>query len=569
MPTVIRLLQRQVKQTQRRQARQTTDLAYYRDKPVRYARERLRIEPTPKAIEIAESLLRPPYRTLVLSGHNCSKTHTASWLTSWWYDTHNPGVVITTAPTSRDVRRLLWKEIRMQRRKAGLGGFIGNEYPMLKSGPDHYAEGMTARIGESFQGRHDVSLFFVFDEAIGIPSIFWETTATQWKSEEGFAWLCLLNPTTQASQAYLEQQSGGWHVIQMSSLDHPNIAQQLRLEKPAIPQAVTVSQIEAALDTTCDPIPAADATLTDLCWPPLDADAYVAHTGRKRRWYRPGPIFEARWLGRWPSQGTNSVWSDAVWAAAVAQRPEVYYDGRPLYQQTCFDLTALPEIGCDVATHGEDYTSIACRWGKHVVHLERHNGWLEDQTAGTLKTLARELANLVNRLRSASNTPVRPEDIPVKIDGDGPGSGVISHKGEYKFLPVCASGTAIESANYPNRRSELWFTMPRLVRAGLCNLSLLPAAALKLLQQQVMAPVWAMDSLGRCVVEKKQETKKRLHGASPDEADCLAICYAISREVALPTMLDGPAKPDRPGYGSTRGHVQPRMQRRGLYGDRQ
>src|SRR5262245_3430309 len=51
------------------------DLSRYRGNPVLYARERLGLRLWSRVEEILMALERPPYRTLVKSGHKVGKTH--------------------------------------------------------------------------------------------------------------------------------------------------------------------------------------------------------------------------------------------------------------------------------------------------------------------------------------------------------------------------------------------------------------------------------------------------------------------------------------------------------------
>ena len=51
------------------------------------------------------------------SGHGVSKTHTAAEATLWFLGCFQPALVITTAPTGRQVRDQLWKEIRIMYNK--------------------------------------------------------------------------------------------------------------------------------------------------------------------------------------------------------------------------------------------------------------------------------------------------------------------------------------------------------------------------------------------------------------------------------------------------------------------
>jgi hypothetical protein len=99
-----------------------------------------------------------------------------------WFDVFDPGVVITTAPTERDVVDLLWTELRLQRERAGLPcHFIGARAPEMRTSEEHYAKGYTARKGESFQGRHRQRMLFIFDEGEGVDSNYWTTAKTMFK----------------------------------------------------------------------------------------------------------------------------------------------------------------------------------------------------------------------------------------------------------------------------------------------------------------------------------------------------------------------------------------------------
>ena len=234
----------------------------------------LGLNPWSKQQEIARLLLSPPYRVLVKSSHSVGKSWLAAALTSWWYDTRPHGCVLTTAPTDRDVKDVLWREVRLQRGRAGLGGFKGDVAAEIRSAPDHYAKGFTAAKGESFQGRHQKKMLFIFDEAIGIKSQFWETTRSMFNPDGDHAWLCPFNPTDTSSRAHLEEQLTDpltglpmWHVVTMSSLDHPNLVAGLRGKPAPYPGAVTLAQFEDWLVSWCDP---SDETPgpTDIEWPP-------------------------------------------------------------------------------------------------------------------------------------------------------------------------------------------------------------------------------------------------------------------------------------------------------------
>lgn len=495
MPTVLSLLKRVEQLAEARQPTRRPMNRYAMD-PTGYARNVLRVTWWHKQQEAAESLLTPPYRTLVKASHNVGKTYLAGSLVNWWYDSFDPGLVLTTAPTDLQVRDLLWKEVRAQRKARG--GFRGPKMPRLESSPNHWAHGFTARDGDAFQGRHDARILMVFDEAVGVDRVFWETAKTMFGGE-GHAWLCIFNPTDTASQAYMEEMTGNWHVITMSALDHPNIAAELAGKPAPYPSAMRLGRLDELLREWCTPITPGERKATDVEWPPASGE-----------WFRPGPIAESRLLGRWPSQGTYGVWSDGDWQAAVA---------------TVLDLPPrmLPEIGCDVARFGDDWTAIHVRRGPVSLHHESHNGWSTVQTAGRLKQLCRQWAADVSRERPQA-AAIKPEDLKVKIDDDGVGGGVVDQAEGFSFIPVSAARSSTQPADYPNVRSELWFAVAERARAGLLSLARLPKDAREKLRQQAMAPIWKLDSAGRRVVEKKDETKEKI-GRSPDDMDAMNLAY--------------------------------------------
>jgi len=497
----------------------------YAGRPVDYCREVLRVDPWAKQCEAMEAIHQPPYKVLGRSSHSVGKTFVEACLVNYWYDTYNPGCVITTAPTARDVRDLLWAQVRMLRQRAGLGGFAGDKAPELYDHPDHYAKGFTAARGESFQGRHPERMLILFDEATGIDATFWATARTMFQANGKHAWVCMFNPTDTSSQAHAEElkvdllSEPQWRTIHISSLEHPNIHAALDGKPEPFPGAVSLAQFEDWLAAWSDPIDAVDAREADLEWPPGSG-----------KWYRPGPLMEGRALGRYPSSATYGVWSDRAWrlATEIATR-----EPRP---------SLLPEIGCDVARHGDDYTSMHSRWDHVSLAHERHNGWEYTQTAERLKELADHLAGTINAAREPQRKPVRPEDIPVKVDADAYGWGVMENKGSFNFIAIGASYSARKSL-YPNMRSQLWFNSVDLAKSGNLCLARLPQATQHLLRQQLFSPMW-YPTRGLMTVEEKAITKQRL-GCSPDDADAMNLAYCDGQSRPMAEVVDTDDTPRR------------------------
>jgi hypothetical protein len=515
------------------------------DDPVRYARDVLGVTWWAKQQEVARALLEHR-QVFVKASHGVGKTHLAGGLVSWHFDSFDPSITLTTAPTAPQVHDLTWKEVRLQRRGRDMlpkAPRVEGRFPSGAVNPAHFAAGYTANDADAFQGRHEEHLLLLFEEATGIAAEFWTAAEGMLASGRHNRWLVICNPTDPASVARQQELTGRWHVITISALDHPNIQAQLRgLPKP-FPKAIDLSWVEDKIQRWCTPLPAAEARATDFCWPPL---AVCHEQSVEPQWYRPGPLFEGKVLGRWPSQGTYGVWSDADWLAAEAA-------------VLTWPRACVPEIGCDPARFGDDYTAIHVRRGPVSLHHESVNGWGTDQTAGRLKQLCREHCAVLKQ--EIPDWNIRPEDIPVKVDCDGLGSGVVDQKGEFRFLGISGSGASFRPVDYPNRRAELWFNAAEKARSGQLTLIRLPPEVRQVLRQQALAMTWKVDGQGRCQVEKKEEMKKRLH-RSPDDMDALNLAYLEGAPFEPARVVECPRRSleERMHAGDSA------QQRRGLFG---
>ena len=475
--------------------------------PVGYATDVLRLATlTADQQTILRSLAVQPCKTLVKSGHEVGKTLVGAVAVCWWYDTRRPSIVLTTAPNYKQVKDLLWKEVRRLRQVAGLGGFVGPKVPRLESASDHFAVGITASSSAGFHGHHGPAVMVVMDEAVGVPRELWEASHTM-----AHCFLAMFNPTDTTSAAYLEdsQTERPFHRFTMSQLDHPNLAVAPGEALP-VPFAVKPAEVEINLRAWSEPVRAEDRQSTDIEWPRGSG-----------RYLRPGPLAESRILGRWPTAGTYGVWSDALFGMAESAQLD--------------EGDGLPQIGCDVACFGDDFTAIHARWGPVSLHHESVNGRSPEQTAGRLKQLCVELGRRCDCL---------PERIPVLVDRDGPGYGVLACAEEFNFIAVSSANVSSQPDRYPNRRSELWFAACDLAKAGQMSLAALPADVRQRLKQQAMAPLWRLDTAGRQVVEPKDDTKSKI-GRSPDDMDALNLAYYDGAEWMAPDVMPELAREKR------------------------
>lgn len=473
------------------QTNSTSNSADYRRRPVEYCREQLAVELTPAQEAIARLVVQPPYKVLVRAGHNVGKSFLAACLVNWWFDSFDPGVCLTTAPTDRQVKDILWKEVRTRRLdpKADVPKdvFPGPKACRLETSSEHFAHGFTARDGDRFQGQHSVAVFIVFDEAEGVAPIFWEA-AEAMLGGKNFAFLAVYNPTSQSGPTADAERSGRYHLVTMSAIDHPNIAAELEGKEPPFPSAIRLGRLREMLEQWSSPAPSVDTpgaiVLGDRC-------------------YLPGPVARARLLGIRPTAGFNAVWPEWVFDQAA---------------QRVLPNTGTLQIGCDVARFGDDFTAIHIRRGGVSLYHESANGWSVTTTVDRLKELAFEHGKLCG---------ITPQSIPIAIDDVGVGGGVVDAlcKDGWNAIGVNVTRRAPDPDEYPNLRSALWFGLADEAARGTVSFARLPQVVLADLRKELTAATYTLDVSARRQVESKDQLKTRIK-RSPDNADATLLAYA-------------------------------------------
>jgi len=510
-------------------------ISAWQKSPAAYAKQRLGITLWKKQIEMLSALLKFG-RVFAQASHGVGKTFCASTFTSWHYDVHPRGITLTTAPSQRHVEQVLWGQIRAQRNAAGLRAHMKPAAPELREHEEHFALGMTATKGEAFQGYHHEHLAIVFDECVGIQLPFW-TSAEGMIMDAGESnyWLAICNPTDTSSAAYQQSRSGDWYVMRISALDHPNIMAGLKGDPIPFPGAVQVGYIDRMIKKHTYEVGAGDKRVGDVEWFPLvegkrDLD--------NPRIYRPDGIFESRVIGRWPTNSGAGVWTDAIWEEVERRENDGYvpasaslWADRPL------------EIGCDCAWSSTDWTSIVARRGVKALSWESHNSWSPANIAHGLKETITRLVRQDFAVKSklvANYVGEDPENVLVKIDHDATGNAVIEHMAGWNIVGCSGASKALEPDLYPNRRSEVWFSVMEMAREGLIDASALTQEALQKLRSQALAPTWTVNAAGQREVEPKPKMRKRT-GRSPDDMDAfnLAFCTPSSIPMSAPELIRG------------------------------
>src|SRR5439155_3828223 len=105
----------------------------------------------------------------VRGGNAAGKSAAGSVVVAWWRAGGPGRVALTTAPTDRQVRGVLWREIARRYRSArDWFGPATLGQTSLELQADWYAHGFTADSADGWQGVHADRVLVVINEASGV-----------------------------------------------------------------------------------------------------------------------------------------------------------------------------------------------------------------------------------------------------------------------------------------------------------------------------------------------------------------------------------------------------------------
>lgn len=455
--------------------------------PVAWIRDELREHPWSMQRKILRSVVEHRY-TAVPSCYGAGKDWTAARAAAYWIAAHPIGeaFVVTTGPTTTQVKAILWRELQRAHRKGDLPGQLtgmrgGNATPEWHVGPPGGSE--LVAFGRkpqdftdvedakaAFTGIHARYVLVIYDEAGGIPPWLWEAGDGLLTSAASRA-LAIGNPGDPSSRfAQVCAPGSGWNVIPISAFDTPNMTGE------AVPEYLRHV---------------------------LVSEQWVEE--RRERWGEDSALWQSKVLGRFPDTSDDLVISPAL----VAKGQATELDG--------MDAGAY---GLDVARYGGN-ESVLYRSRGGVVRLEE--AWRKAPTTETEGHARRYLDR-----HGGTDDP----RVPMMIDADGIGGGVYDHLNEdgYGVVPYHGGIAALKSKpeaggeSFADRRSESWWNFRTDLRAGWVDLD----AADDDLASQLQKPRWSLDSKGRIKVESKKDLLKR-GVPSPDRADAAIMARDLDR----------------------------------------
>lgn len=448
--------------------------------PVDWAYKKAKITLWSKQQEIIRSV-RDNRRTAVQSGHGIGKSLTASVAASWWVDSHPPNetLVVTTAPSVKQVHAILWEEIRKIHSDAKLPGEvqisdnwkIGDRLVGFGRKPQDHDK-------DAFQGLHRKYLLVIIDEASGIDEWLWDA-ARNITTGDNCRILAIGNPTDPSS--YFRKvclPTSGWNVIKISVFDSPRF--------------------------TGEAMPA--SALQDLTGPD-----YIEES--REDLGEGSPMWKARVLGEFPEVDEFST----IPLGWIYQAQDRYR----LWEEAGGEIPADSRkiVGADIARFGGDKTAFAERWGNLLRSIKKMP---REDTQATAARLSLELSTARG-------------DMAV-VDTNGVGAGVydrLKKIGRYAMPVNAGTRTTLKDRSgqihFYNLRAAMFWNMRELLDPSRDSNVMLPYEGKEAeeLASDLSSPYWKEIPGGKIVIESKDDIRKRIN-RSPDLGDACILAFWAS-----------------------------------------
>ena len=342
--------------------------------------------------------VRDNQRTTVRSSNGVGKDWTASEIVLWWLYTRYPSIVITTAPTNRQVEDVLWGEIRKKHQSAKIkleGKLLQTK---LTLGEKWYATGFSTDQEAQFQGFHEENILIIFSEAQGIPQMIWDA-AEGCMTSKGSRMLVIGNPIGIGTTFHKTFSSEIWKKIHISAYDSPNVAS----GKLLIPSLVTREWVDE----------------------------------REKEWGRDNPLFQARVLGDFPTESDDTLISLNWIERATNKKIEIG--------------TSKKTLGCDLARYGTNET-VASEFDGYRVSLPiiRLGSSLVDSAGAVMSHLR---ANEVERFRQ--------HEVEIFADDIGVGGGFVDilQREGFKIRGICCNAVSTDPEKFFDLRAEMYWEL--------------------------------------------------------------------------------------------------------------
>lgn len=476
------------------------NLSIYKFNPIDFAQKYLGYVLTPDQKTILTALTNEN-EVNVQSSHGQGKTFLAAITVLWWLFCWH-GIAVTTAPNGRQVKDLLWSEIRKLhgQHKDKLGGDCLTL--QLKYLPDSWAIGFSAENTDEngSQGYHAENLLIIEDEACGISEAV-DNGLVSCLTGSNNKILRIGNPVEPQTpfEGHCKRK-----VIKLPAWSHPNVNWAYILKSDGIHRLR--KKVKEAIYRE-------DGTLKSESEWGVFSGRTVVHGAVSIRWIETiretkteaSPYWLSRVEAEFPGDSESSLVSRELFKAARAR-----YDANPDYWDELANLY-LWRHGVDVGDGLDPHACVSWR-GSVLYAAEEH------QTFGDRRDTARCVKWIKGKLQAGTGQAI--------IDRTGVGAGTLSGLLEdgQDAVGVAWSESADDPKSYRNLKAEQCWKLRLALQDG--HAAIAPLGEYEdRLAEELAAIHYTEDLDEKIVIEAKKLTKVRLK-RSPNLADATIIGFA-------------------------------------------
>lgn len=459
-------------------------------------------------------------KTAVRSCHEIGKSFIAGLAVCWWIDTHRPGeaFVITSAPTGRQVKAILWREVGRAHTAGNLPGRtnLTEMYLPVASGKEElvaFGQKPSDLDPTAFQGIHAKYVLVVFDEACGMPKLLWEA-ADSLIANDNSRRLDIGNPDDPSAEfAKVCTPGSGWNVVGVGAFDTPNFTGE-PMPQAVLDQLIGRTWVEEKRKAWAP------------TWSWVDADGRPSDPETGVRVIPPpglklsdiDPYWSSKVLGVFPSGAALQGLIPPAWIEAAQERKLPINPSDP-------DV-----LGIDCGAGGDESTTCHKKGGRFRILSS-------DRNPDTMQTTGK----VVSEIKTTKATLV-------KIDRIGIGAGIHDRLAEQtaelsklvgapvKIEGIHSGSAPHNSEDFQNFRAEAWWRLRSRFESG--DVDIDPKAIQ--LATELASIRYKRTSSGKILIESKDEAKRR-GVKSPNEADSMmfAECVPLPPEPTKPEKRGG------------------------------
>lgn len=453
--------------------------------------------------------------------NSTGKTYIAARIVVAYLFLHPNSIVVTTAPTWKQVTNALWREVStaIKMSKYKLTDEQVNQAG-LDLGTKWYAIGVSTSSPDNMMGFHADNLLVVVDEAGGVDDLMFRGVKAITTNLNNKV-LLIGNPTVAGGVFWEAFEPSSMYIqITVSAFDTPNLTANgirtidqiisLFTPPPGINKIDHFNRVRRSLE---------------LPYPEL-IDAGTVYQ-RYLDWGVDSPNWSALIMGEFPSQAEQALFPAHLIRMAMEMHGIDEATGLTFAELSGWKIPdGAPEYGLDIARFGADLN----------VFTPRHGGWVDEQITWNKKN---DLKLDVDETADRTLMLIDPLDFNTRLnlDDTGVGGGVTAtlrrvnresmgggHPA-HQYSLVAYNMASKQLMQNPDKFADITSEQYWNLRTQFYNKSI----ALHYNEQlynELVSRRWGIDKSGKIKVESKEEYKKRTGGKSPDRSDSLVLAFA-------------------------------------------